>query len=281
MRVISALAEGGARVVEASLSALYSWELRRVPAELERTLAQLKKLSLAIKGVEGGWDCLPPQLEQVDLAGCGLRQVPAELERLAQLTALSLRSNTIERGWRSLPRQLRRLNLQDGGLRRVPELAGLMQLTALQLTLNRIEGGWDCLPPQLEQLDLAGCGLQQVVPELERLEQLTELSLANSPNIRGGWQRLPPQLQSLAPLGLRPVHGASRAGRPHGEAGVLITAACRPCKPPALASIPHFTSTQQVAARPPLSRPCTLDALPLVFSALPVACRVCVRVTSL
>lgn len=55
-------------------------------------LTRLTELDLSgNRGIDNNWACLPPNLRRLDLSGCGIQQVPAELEgRDLQVIGLGL-----------------------------------------------------------------------------------------------------------------------------------------------------------------------------------------------
>ena len=116
MWLINALAAGGARIVALSTenrAAVLMWrrslQLQQVPPDFS-VLAHLTNLSLSESPIQGGWQHLPRQLQQLSLGGCDMQQVPGELADLLLLTELSLSFNNIEGGWQFLAR-LQKLDL--------------------------------------------------------------------------------------------------------------------------------------------------------------------------
>lgn len=91
---------GGARLVALDFTGAAG--LAAVPPQLA-CLTQLRQLTLSETNIAGGWECLPPQLEQLDLSQCDLEEVPAALTGLTRLRELALAENSIAGGWHRLP----------------------------------------------------------------------------------------------------------------------------------------------------------------------------------
>ena len=121
LATLGTLTAGGARIVELWM---YGKQPGVQPQRLQvppvlAGLSQLSKLVFAWLHIEGGWQRLPRQLQQLHLGECSLQQLPAELAGLSQLRSLALDRNSIQGGWQHLPRQLQQLDLTLCGLQHV------------------------------------------------------------------------------------------------------------------------------------------------------------------
>ncbi|KAL4458061.1 hypothetical protein ABPG75_012926 [Micractinium tetrahymenae] len=113
-----------------------------------------------------------PELEQLNLLGCGIDSLHEQLSSLHALSSLSLHSCALSLGlsemadWQSL--------------------ASLVRLTQLRL--------WGCrlaaVPAELEELSLLSTGLTTVPPSLAVLTRLTALNLGDNRQMATGWHRL-------------------------------------------------------------------------------------------
>lgn len=116
-------------------------------------LAKLRELSIGdnlftLSDAEGFIGTFP-EVQYLDLAGCGLKKVPQKAASV-QLLSLNLSNNTISEGFANLPASLTELKLAGNALIKVPqELAALGALQSLDLSNNLLA---DLPLPALKQL---------------------------------------------------------------------------------------------------------------------------------
>ena len=142
---------------------------------------------------------LAETLEVLDLSGCGLTDLPADLGRLKRLRVLFCSGNRFERLPPALGdcAALSQIGFRATGLREVPAEALPPALRWLTLTDNRIEHLPEALGqrPQLQKLMLAGNRLRALPPTLADAHQLELLRLSAN-----GFEALPAWLGELPRL---------------------------------------------------------------------------------
>lgn len=193
-------------------------------------------------------------ITHVDLRGCPLQRLPAQLSALAALTALDLQGQVqLGRGgdvaWQQLvlaPAAMHAMCLRSCQLAVLPrQLSALGELQALDLSHNLQLGwgtGWGpaahwqplaALGSTLTHLSLEACGLEGLPPAVSALSKLARLDLSRNPSLGRAIAALP-------------------GWRPAGSIDVLFQPLCR------------LTALRQLAAAE-----CALPCLPAQLSALP------------
>lgn len=160
---------------------------------------------------------LADTLERLDLSGCGLTELPADLGRLHRLRVLFCSGNRFERLPPALGdcRALSQVGFRATGLREIPAEALPPMLRWLTLTDNRIEHLPDALGerPHLQKLMLAGNRLSVLPPSFEGAERLELLRLsANTLAALPPWLARLPRLAWIAWAG-NPFEGEPAPAR--------------------------------------------------------------------
>lgn len=196
-------------------------------APTDPTLRALRRGDLAgarTVRLTGPLDALPDEvfgladtLEQLDLSGCGLAELPNDFGRLRRLRVLFCSGNRFER----LPAvlgdcpELAQVGFRGTGLREVPGEALPRQLRWLTLTDNRIAHLPDALGqrPRLQKLMLAGNALTALPASLQGAQNLELVRLsANAFAALPAWLADLPRLAWIAWAG-NPFEGGTAPAR--------------------------------------------------------------------